>query len=319
MPRSKRITLSGYPHLVIARAAFPSLLFNDPEDYHHYLERLRQLVRDKVVELYAFCLLPTEIRLTIKPIKYALAQVMQRLNCSHTVAINRKRAGKGHVFYGRYQSLVFPDADILSVVRSVHLWPVRARLVRRAENYPWSSHPIYLGTSNAYSNMINATKVLSEYFDSDRSMHRSYDRFVEAAALEEDSFGVAEVCEGIGGNGHQVNELLTKANYVPPRRRRPSLPYLAGKVQLVLNITGKQLTLASRRQDFVMARRLLATVATCDAEKSIAEVARFLCRDKAQISRLVSQGIDLVEYDDTFRLLYEAIGGVNLRNAEKGN
>lgn len=313
MPRAKRITWIGYPHLVIAKGNFSTQLFDQPGDYQRYLERLGQLVRDKAVVLYAFCLLPNELRLVLKPTRRSLAQVMQRLHCSHTAKMNQQRGGKGHVFYGRFQSIIFPSVDLLSVIRGVHLWPVRTGLVRRAENYLWSSHPIYLGVSTIHSRMIDASTVLSQFFHGERSQASLYNRYVEAAALEEDNFGVAEVAEGIGGNGTEVDELLTRAQLIADRRRLPSLQYLAGKIQLVLNISTKQLVLASRRQDLVMARRLLSTVATCDGHKTIAEIARFLERDKAQISRLVSQGIDMVESDETFKALYEAVGGSALK------
>ena len=64
---------------------------------------------------------------------------------------------------------------------------------------------------------------------------------------------------------------------------------------------------ASRRQDLVMARRLFSTAAVMNTARTITEVADFLKRDKAQVSRLVSQGMDLVHKDEPFKLLFRSI------------
>lgn len=312
LPRTKRITVSGYPHLVIAKANQKLTLFDEPADYRNYLDKLSQLVRDKFLILYAFCLLPSQLRLVLMPSKFPLAKVMQRLHCSHSNKMNAKREEQGNIFYGRYKSIVFPFDDILPVIRSVHLWPVRTGVTRRAEHHIWNSHPIYLGATHSLPNMIDTSPVMQHFFKGHRSAERSYDRYVEAAALEKDNFGIAEVCTGLGGQSPELNDLLQKINVLPDKKKNSSLVQMAKKIQLVLNISNKQLTIPSRRQDLVMARRLLSTVAICDAHKSVSEVSAYLCRDKAQISRLVSQGIDLLEYDESFKSLYEAISGSSL-------
>ena len=76
-----------------------------------------------------------------------------------------------------------------------------------------------------------------------------------------------------------------------------------------MNIATEDLKSPSRKQDFVLARRLFATAAVRTAGRSVTEVAAFLHRDKAQISRLVQQGMELMRNDDAFRSLMDAMRG----------
>jgi chromosomal replication initiation ATPase DnaA len=90
-------------------------------------------------------------------------------------------------------------------------------------------------------------------------------------------------------------------------RRKGFLLNLAERISLLLSVNLVNLRGPSRRQELVMARRLMATIAVLAADHSVTEVAKFLRRDKAQISRLVSQGMDLVEADEPFKVLYDSV------------
>ena len=104
----------------------------------------------------------------------------------------------------------------------------------------------------------------------------------------------------------EAAEIPTNKN--PIRRfKRLSLPGLAKRVGLLLNVNMVLLQSPSRRQDLVMARRLFATAAVMNISRSVTEVAKFLKRDKAQVSRLVSQGMDLAYKNEPFKLLFNSI------------
>lgn len=305
MPRKRRMSFINYPHLVVAEANGGTPLFADKEDYLEYLNMLRQFVRDRILRVYAFCLLEHEIRLVVLPNRLMLSRIMQRLHCRHTARMNHKLNRIGHLFRGRFRSLVFSHADLLDVVRSVHLWPVREGLLRRAELYPYSSHAFYMGVDQSFGDFLSISEVLNHFAGDGEAKRRAFGRFVELLALESDSFGIEEVSPGIGGK--KAEEILHKASLSPRLPKRSSVKTLAERVSLLLNIPLDQLTCPSRRQDLVMARRLLATSAVLGAGRSITEVALFLHRDKAQISRLVAQGMDMTNHDSAFSQLLDAM------------
>lgn len=295
MPRERRIHAPNTPHLVVARAATGALLFYNDSDYGAYLRLLRQLVRDRLITIYAFCLLREEIRLIVLPGRLSLGRVIQRLHGSHTLRINARLKRHGSLFRGRYESKPFMEHDLCSAVRSLHLLPVRTGYSRHAEAFSYSSHSTYLGYGDIQHDFVQVTPVLDHFKSSSQFPRKSFAKYVEAAALDPDEDGISQAYIEDSQEPHARG------------KRKGFLFNLAERISLILSVNLVNLRGPSRRQDLVMARRLMATIAVLAADHSVTEVAKFLRRDKAQISRLVSQGMDLVEADEPFKVLYDSV------------
>ena len=128
-----------------------------------------------------------------------------------------------------------------------------------------------------------------------------------------DVLGIDEITAGVAGNRAFAESVLAEAGVVWRGRRRPALPTLARRVSLLMNVHVDDLMSPARQQELVMARRLLATCAVRTAGRTVTEVAEFLRRDKAQVSRLVGQGMEQMRNDEGFRALLEAVKGRSLR------
>jgi hypothetical protein len=75
---------------------------------------------------------------------------MRRLNGVYSQAFNRRHGRVGHVLQGRYTSIVVDrDAYLLELCRYIVLNPVRARMVKTAADWPWSSYPATAGLGTA--------------------------------------------------------------------------------------------------------------------------------------------------------------------------
>jgi len=307
MPRTRRIALIGHPHVVVARGNNGGRVFFDDADYEAYLTTLRELVREGLVQVYAWCLMKSELRLVATPQRLPLAQAIQRLHTAHVRRVNRRHERTGHLFEGRFRSLVIPQERVLDAVRWVHLWPVRSGRVRRPETYPWSSHRAYVG-GDEWGDVADALSLIGEMGPTLPVAQRAFARFVEAGALESDASPFAEVIAGVGGDRHFAEGVLAEAGVEWRGRRRPALQTLAKRVSLLMGISVEDLTSKRRHQELVMARRLFATGAVRDADRTVTEVADFLRRDKAQVSRLVQQGMGQVK-DEAFAALLEAVKG----------
>lgn len=307
MPRTRRIALVGHPHVVVARGNNGDAVFYDDSDFEAYLGLVRDLVREQLFVLYAWCLMKSEVRLVIAPQRLPLAQVVQRLHTAHARRINQRRERSGHLFEGRFRSIIIPAARLPDAVRWVHLWPVRVERVRRVETYPWSSHRAYVARGDEWGDLVDAWGVLERYGSTLPVAQRAFARFVEAGALERDDLGIAEVMNGVGGDRKFAEDVLAEAGVVWRGRRRPALATLATRVSLLMNVHVDDLTSAARHQELVMARRLLATSAVRQAGRTVTEVAEFLNRDKGQVSRLVAQGMAQMRADEAFRALLEAM------------
>jgi putative transposase len=307
MARARRIALVGRPHVVVARGNAGGGLFWRDDDYLSYLAALRELVRERLCVLSAWCLMKTELRLVVAPERLPLAQIMQKLHGAHARRMNGAHERTGHLFEGRFRSVLIPPDRIDDVVRWVHLWPVRANRVRRAETYRWSSHRSYVARGDEWGDLVDAWSVLARYGATLPAAQRAFARFIEEGALDADELPVARVISGVAGDRAFAEEVLAEAGVEWRGRRRPALQTLARRVSLLMNVHIDDLVSPARQQDLVMARRLLATTAVRQAGRSVTEVAEFLDRDKGQVSRLVQQGMSQMRGDEGFRALFEAM------------
>ncbi len=307
MPRTRRIALVGRPHVVVARGNNGGRVFFDDTDYEGYLSALRELVREGHVALSAFCLMKSEVRLVVTPLRLPLAQIVQRLHTSHVRRVNARVQRTGHLFEGRFRSLVIPDDKVVDAVRWVHLWPVRSGRVRRPDTYPWSSHRAYV-RGDEWGDLVDAMALIGTWGPTLPFAQRAFARFVESTALEKDELPIKEVLDGVGGDQRFAESVLAEAGVEWRGRRRPALATLAKRVSLLMNVSVDDLTSKQRHQELVMARRLFSTSAVRNADRSVTEVAAFLQRDKAQVSRLVQQGMRQVK-DEAFAALLEALKG----------
>jgi len=99
---------------------------------------------------------------------------MQPFTLSYTKAINKRYARVGSLFQGRFKAiLVDKNEYLLHLSRYIHLNPVTARLVKRAEDWEFSSYPEYLGLRDG--TLPRPGVVLSQFPSPD-----AYHQFVEA-------------------------------------------------------------------------------------------------------------------------------------------
>ncbi|MFZ9889094.1 MAG: transposase [Myxococcota bacterium] len=309
MPRTRRIALVGHPHIVIARGNAGGEVFFEDSDFEAYLGSLRTFVREGYFKLYAYCLMRSELRLVIQPSRLPLAQSIQKLHTAHARRINQRLERTGHLFEGRFRSVIFPRNRLAEVIRGVHLWPVRAQRVRRVETYPWSSHRAYVARGDEWGDLVDTWAVLEGRGATLPVAQRAFARFVEEAVLDRDHLGVDEVIPGIAGDRNFAEAVLAEAGINWKGRRRPALVTLARRVCLLMSVHPDDLTSSCRKQELVMARRLFSTAAVRFAGRSVNEVSSFLARDKAQVSRLVSQGMEQMRADEAFRSLLESTRG----------
>src|SRR5688500_1303752 len=160
MARRPRLCGFGLLYHVIARGNQRQLTFLAERDYEAYLIRLARYQKRYSVKLYAYCLMPNHVHLLVQTSDAPLAKFMQGLQQSYSQWFNRIHGTVGHVFQGRYKAIVCDrDEYLLTLIRYIHLNPVRAGLVDNPEAYPHSGHRAYL--ADDVLSLIDAGAVLS--------------------------------------------------------------------------------------------------------------------------------------------------------------
>ena len=119
-------------------------MFFSDGDCLAYLSWLREYAGKYGAEVLAYCLMPNHVHLVLTPrTATAIPLLMRSVHARYAQRVNRTRDWRGHVWQGRYFSSALDEAYLWAAVRYVERNPVRARIVKRAENYRWSSAPAH--------------------------------------------------------------------------------------------------------------------------------------------------------------------------------
>ena len=140
MSRLARIVVPGLPHHVTQRGNRRERVFFGDEDYALYRDLLAERCRKAAVACWAYCLMPNHVHLVLVP-EHAdgLARALGETHRRYTGFVNARARQTGHLFQSRFGSVVLDEDHLLAAARYLALNPVRARLVRRARDWRWSS------------------------------------------------------------------------------------------------------------------------------------------------------------------------------------
>jgi putative transposase len=143
MGRAHRAAQGGYVYHVLNRANARMRIFDDDADYLAFERVLAEAVERTQTRLLAYCLMPNHWHLLVWPRKDGeLSRFIGWLTLTHTQRwhAHRHSSGSGHVYQGRFKSFpVQEDEHFYTVARYVERNSLRANLVRRAEQWKWSS------------------------------------------------------------------------------------------------------------------------------------------------------------------------------------
>jgi REP element-mobilizing transposase RayT len=141
MARPLRLELSGGLYHVTSRGDGRDDIYLSGEDRNTWLEVLGQVCARFNWVCHAWCQMTNHYHFLVETPEANLAQGMRQLNGVYTQYFNRAHRRVGHVFQGRYKAiLVERDSYLLELARYVVLNPLRAKMVRRLEAWPWSSY-----------------------------------------------------------------------------------------------------------------------------------------------------------------------------------
>ncbi|MEO1767343.1 REP-associated tyrosine transposase [Thiobacter aerophilum] len=180
MTRPLRLEFPGAVYHITARGDGRENIFLDDADRQTFLDLLAKEVRQQRWRLYAYCLMGNHYHLLLETPEANLVAGMRRLNGVYTQAFNRRHERVGHVLQGRYKSiLVDRDSYLLELCRYVVLNPVRAGMVKRPEDWLWSSYRATVGKVPA-PEWLQADWVLGQFGDDPAAAREAYRRFVRA-------------------------------------------------------------------------------------------------------------------------------------------
>jgi REP element-mobilizing transposase RayT len=169
MPRQLRIQYEGAIYHLLNRGDRREEIFRDDLDRKSFLQTLGAACEKTGWQVHAYCLMGNHFHLVIETPRANLVAGMKWLLGTYTIRFNRRHKLSGHLFAGRYKSLLI-DERALDYLRTVcdyvHLNPVRAGLVKRREpleKYAWSSYPSYLQSARRRPSWLRCDRLLGEH------------------------------------------------------------------------------------------------------------------------------------------------------------
>ncbi len=152
MAREPRIDFEGALHHVFDRGNRRQVICEDALDYQLFLSLLERTIRKYEWLVHAYCVMTNHYHLLIETPKAGLSAGMQLLNGRYAQAFNAGRRLDGHLFQGRFGSvLVESDAHAVWVNRYIARNPVEAGLAASPGEWGWSSYgALRRGTAPAW-------------------------------------------------------------------------------------------------------------------------------------------------------------------------
>lgn len=254
MARKPRLEIGGGLYHVISRGNNRRKIFHSEADYLRFIDILAIQKSKLPFYLYAYCLMPNHLHLLIEMQEDPLSRIMQRVLTGYSQYHNRKYKKIGHVFGGRYKSILCQtDRYLAELVRYIHLNPVRARMVKRAESYPYSGHRAYIGPDR--SGLVDAEPVLRHFGGTKRRAIEVFERFVEAGAGETSQDEYYRAAEGrLLGSEEFVEEIKHRVGEHRVERRVPkrlSIEQLLGAAEKASGLKRDELCSNSKRRSTV--------------------------------------------------------------------
>jgi putative transposase len=140
VPRISRVVIPGCPHHLIQRGNRRLRVFFSDEDKAFYLALIKRQIVKHGISLWAFCLMDNHVHMIVIPkAEDSLARGIGEAHRKYTNAINTREDWKGYLWQGRFISYPLEDLHLYAAVRYIERNPVRARIVKNAESYSWSS------------------------------------------------------------------------------------------------------------------------------------------------------------------------------------
>jgi len=276
MARKLRLQYPGAIYHLMSRGDRREPVFLEDADRSLFVSTLGEACAKTDWQVHAYCLMKNHFHLVVETPSANLAAGMQWLLGTYTARFNRKHRLFGHLFSGRYKSLLVDgsgDGYLKTVCDYVHLNPVRARLLQAGQPlraYAWSSYGEYLRRPGQRVPWLRVDRLFGEMGIAADSLagRREFARRMEAGRRAEVTGEYPKIRRGwCYGEEAFRRELLRQAgrqmgeNHYGEERRESAEDKAARMVALGLKEAGwKPSDLALRRKGdpvkIALARRL---------------------------------------------------------------
>ena len=168
MPRQLRLEYPGAIYHLMNRGDRREPIFKDDLDRQRFLSTLGEACEKTGWQVHAYCLMNNHFHLVVETPQANLVAGMKWFLGTYTSRFNRRHKLFGHLFSGRYKSLIVDGSGngyLRTVCDYVHLNPVRAKLLvpdQPLRDFAWSSYGEYLKAPGKRAPWLRVDRLLGE-------------------------------------------------------------------------------------------------------------------------------------------------------------
>lgn len=180
MVRPLRVEYPGALYHVIARGNAYQDIVVDDKDRKGFLYWLKDTIEIHNLVCHAYCLMDNHYHLLFETPDANLSRAMQDLNGNYSQWFNTRHGRVGHLFQGRFKSMVIEkESYLLEVSRYIVLNPIRANIVKQSRSWKWSSYNATAGIARA-PNWLHTDWLLGHFSKSMKKAQVEYRNFIIA-------------------------------------------------------------------------------------------------------------------------------------------
>ncbi len=196
MARPWRIQYEGAIYHIMSRGVGRDEIFQTNDDYSKFLGYLESAREKFHLDIFAFVLMSNHYHILLRTNEANLSRAMQWIQTSYSVYFNRNHNRIGHLFQGRYKSILVENESYWNILSLyIHLNPIRAGMVKKLSEYKWSSYHDYVNAKKR-NTWVNSEEVLKGICRNKQESKKEYRKLIrevsgsEGDLLEEIKYGM---------------------------------------------------------------------------------------------------------------------------------
>jgi len=293
MARKTRIHVpGGVYHVMLRGNGGQDIFFNNEDRFHLYL-LLQEGIARYGYRVHGFCLMKNHMHFALQVGQIPLSKILQNLSFRYTRWVNRRKKRMGHLFQGRYKALLV-DADnyLLELVRYIHLNPLRAKIVKKPEEYAWSGHRAYMGKQKLL--WLSAQWVLGQFAKDISVARRRYAEFIRDGYEEgyRKEFHQGEQDVRVLGDDDFIEQAIGEGQ--KEKRKKISLEEIIRGVCKGYGIKERELKSVSRDRRGAEGRSVIGYLVMETGCATLTQVGKRFGRDVATLSKGVRRVMERI-------------------------
>lgn len=287
MARRLRLHIPNSTYHVMLRGNDGQPIFFSELDRSRLCFLMQQGVERFGHQIEAFCFMSNHIHMALRVSEISISRIMQHLAFCYARYINWKYKRVGHLFQGRFKSVLIDDEEyLIELIRYIHLNPVRAGIVSNPLEYVWSSHRAYLDQEDIF--WLSKDRVLKKFHMNKKDAISNYEKYVfNGIGLETQNDFKWGCASGVLGETEYIEKVLEKIQ--PKPLKKFELQEIVTKVCEFNHITLEELKMPGKHQKSSQARALLAFLVRQIDNLSFETLGEFLGRDPSGLTKLANR------------------------------